>query len=61
MTWERDTVHSLVLWALIQMGEVAELKNRWTVLYRESQERGDLYAAKVPHRFLHDDDQALQE
>ena len=47
VTWERDTVHNLVLWALIQMGEVAELKRRWTVLYRESQERGDLYAATV--------------
>jgi eukaryotic-like serine/threonine-protein kinase len=47
VTWERDTVHNLVLWALIEMGEVAELKRRWTVLYRESQERGDLYAARV--------------
>ena len=45
VTWERDTVHNFVLWALIQLGEVAELKRRWTVLYRESQERGDLYAA----------------
>jgi eukaryotic-like serine/threonine-protein kinase len=32
---------------LIQVGEVAELKRRWTLLYRESQERGDLYAATV--------------
>jgi eukaryotic-like serine/threonine-protein kinase len=47
VTWERDTVHNLVLSALIQMGEVAELKRRWTVLYRESQDRGDLYAATV--------------
>ena len=45
VTWERDTVHNFVLWALMQLGEVAELKRRWTVLYRESQERGDLYAA----------------
>ena len=29
----------------IQRGEIAELKRRWTLLYRESQERGDLYAA----------------
>ena len=47
VTWERDTVHNFVLWALIQMGEIAELKRRWTVLYRESQERGDLYAATM--------------
>ena len=47
VTWERDTVHNFVLWALVQMGEIAELKRRWTVLYRESQERGDLYAATM--------------
>jgi serine/threonine protein kinase len=47
VTWERDTDHNLVLWALIQMGEIAELRRRWTVLYKESQERGDLYAATV--------------
>ena len=34
-----------LLWALIQLGEIAELKRRWAVFYRESQERGDLYAA----------------
>jgi serine/threonine protein kinase/tetratricopeptide (TPR) repeat protein len=45
VTWERDTVHNFVLWALMQMGEIAELKRRWTALYRESQDRGDLYAA----------------
>ena len=47
VTWERDTVHNFVLWAFMQMGEIAELKRRWTVLYRESQERGDLYAATM--------------
>ena len=45
VTWERDTVHNFLLWSLIQLGEIAELKRRWTVFYRESQERGDLYAA----------------
>ena len=45
VTWERDTVDNFVLWALIQRGQIAELKRRWTVLYRESRERGDLYAA----------------
>jgi len=47
VTWERDTVHNFVLWALMQLGEVAELRRRWTVLYRESQDRGDLYAATM--------------
>jgi len=47
VTWERDTVHNFVLWALLQLGQVAELKRRWTFLYRESQERGDLYAATM--------------
>jgi serine/threonine protein kinase len=47
VTWERDTVHNFVLWALLQLGEVAELKRRWSHLYRESQERGDLYAATM--------------
>ena len=45
VTWERDTGQNFALWALYQMGEFAELRRRWTVLYREAQERGDLYAA----------------
>ncbi len=47
VTWERDTVHNFVLWALMQQGQFAELKRRWTVFYRESQDRGDLYAATM--------------
>jgi hypothetical protein len=47
VSWERDTVHDLLLWAVCQMGELAELKERWTVMYREAQERGDLYAASM--------------
>ncbi len=47
VTWERDTVHNFTLWSLVQMGEIAELKRLWSVLLRESQERGDLYAAKM--------------
>ena len=58
VTWERDTVHNFMLWALIQLGEIAELKRRWTVLYRESQERGDLYARHDAHGLLHDHDHA---
>jgi len=45
VTWERDTVHSLALWALMHMGQIAELKRRWSLLIREAQDCGDLYAA----------------
>ena len=45
VTWERDTVHSLALWALMHMGQIAELKRRWSLLIREARECGDLYAA----------------
>ena len=47
VAWERDTGHNFALWALVQLGEIAELKRRWTVLYREAEERGDLYAAST--------------
>ncbi|MGP0063866.1 MAG: serine/threonine-protein kinase PknK [Isosphaeraceae bacterium] len=47
VAWERDTGHNFALWALVQRGEIAEFKRRWTVLYREAQERGDLYAAST--------------
>ncbi len=51
VTWERDTIHNFVLRALVQMGEVAELKQRWSVFSRESHERGDLYAATMLNAF----------
>jgi hypothetical protein len=44
VAWERDTGHNFALWGLFQMGEIAELRRRWALLYREAQERGDLYA-----------------
>src|SRR5208337_2025499 len=47
VTWERDTVHSLALWALMHMGQIAELKRRWSLLIREAQDRGDLYAVST--------------
>ncbi len=45
VTWERDTVHSLALWAILHMGQIGELRRRWSVLIREAHECGDLYAA----------------
>src|SRR5271166_2748309 len=45
VTWERDTVHSLALWALMHMGQIAELKRRWSLLIREAHDCGDLYVA----------------
>src|SRR5208283_1794200 len=45
VTWERDTVHCLALWALMQMGQIADLRRRWSLLIREAQDCGDLYAA----------------
>src|SRR3974377_2459583 len=45
VTCERHTVHSRALWALMHMGQIAELKRRWSLLIKEAQDRGDLYAA----------------
>lgn len=39
--WELDTLHNLSLWALTQLGALAELKRRWPALVRESRDRGD--------------------
>ena len=51
VTWERDTIHNFLLRALVQMGELRELKARWSVFFRESQERGDRYAATMLSSF----------
>ena len=51
VTWERDTVHYFMLRALVQMGEIRDLKERWSLFFRESQERGDLYAAGMLSAF----------
>ncbi len=51
VTWERDTTHNFMLRALVQMGEIRELKAQWSVFFRESQERGDLYAATMLRSF----------
>jgi hypothetical protein len=51
VTWERDTVHSFTLRALVQKGDIRELKGRWSVFFREAHERGDLYAATMLSAF----------
>ena len=51
VTWERDTIHNFLLRALVQKGEIRELKDRWSVFIREAQERGDLYAATMLNAF----------
>ena len=51
VTWERDTIHNFLLRALVQMGEIRELNARWSVFFRESQERGDRYAANMLSSF----------
>jgi serine/threonine protein kinase/tetratricopeptide (TPR) repeat protein len=38
-----NTVHSFALWALIRMGELAELNRRWPALIQEARERGNMY------------------
>ncbi len=45
VAWERDTGSNFALRALLQLGQMDELKRRWTVLYQEARDRGDLYAA----------------
>jgi hypothetical protein len=41
VAWERDTGHNFALRALFELGDMAELGRRWTVLYRDARERGD--------------------
>lgn len=45
VSWERGTVNTLNLLALLYMGRMAELRDRCTALTREARERGDLFAA----------------
>jgi eukaryotic-like serine/threonine-protein kinase len=44
VTWELDTVQSFSLWSLTNLGDVAQLRQRWAILFKEAEERGDLYA-----------------
>jgi serine/threonine protein kinase len=51
VTWERDTIHNFLLRALVQKSDIRELKERWSVFFREAHERGDLYAASMLSAF----------
>jgi hypothetical protein len=42
--WERDTAQVQILSSLLHLGELAELSQRTPSIFREAQERGDLYA-----------------
>jgi serine/threonine protein kinase/tetratricopeptide (TPR) repeat protein len=43
VTWELGTAYRFTLWPLMFMGEVAEIERRLPVLFKEAQERDDLY------------------
>jgi hypothetical protein len=42
--WELDTAQRFALWALMYQGEIAELSRRLPVLWKEAEDRDDLYA-----------------
>ncbi len=44
VVWELDTTRTFSLWCLMQMGHLDRLSERHTSLFRDAQERGDLYA-----------------
>ena len=44
VTWELDTGHTYLQWALVNLGEIKELSILCPRLIREARERGDLYA-----------------
>ncbi|MFA6957919.1 MAG: protein kinase [Thermoanaerobaculia bacterium] len=62
VAWELDTAHAFALWALVYMGDFDEMSRRTSMLLKEADERGDLYAATTlgvfhrPHALLSADD-----
>ena len=42
--WELDITHTFCLWSLLQMGSLPQLTRSHAILFRQAQERGDLYA-----------------
>ena len=47
VAWERDTGQNFALWALYQMGRIADLRRRRSLLDREARARGDRYATRA--------------
>ncbi|MFO0891734.1 MAG: protein kinase [Isosphaeraceae bacterium] len=43
VAWEMDTSHTLSMWSLTYLGELAELSKRWPARLKEARERGDRY------------------
>ena len=58
VTWERDTIHNFMLRALVQMGEIRELKRALVGVFPRVSGARRPYAADDAQRLLHDHDQA---
>lgn len=43
VAWEVDTARIFALWSLNYLGEIGELRRRWSELMKDAKERGDMY------------------
>ncbi len=43
VAWEVDTARIFSLWSLNYLGEIGELRRRWSELMKDAKERGDMY------------------
>jgi len=43
VAWEIDTVRIFALWSLNYLGEIGELRRRWSELMKDAKERSDMY------------------
>ena len=43
VAWEIDTARIFALWSLNYLGEIGELRRRWSELMKDAKERGDMY------------------
>ena len=43
VAWEVDTARIFALWSLNYLGEIGELRRRWSKLMKDAKERGDMY------------------
>jgi tetratricopeptide (TPR) repeat protein len=44
VAWELDMMDTFSLWSLIPMGQIEDLRRRFTIRLRQARERGDLFA-----------------